>query len=463
MGGLAKRLRLGVTRGVEALFHLYPASFRSEFSQELQSVFGQRMREVEDQPFLAWAGIILREINGGILSIAAENWHAIRHPDRPGSPMSGHLEVDTPPGVSGVPAHQPDALTALLWISGWTLATAIAIPAGLAAMAPAAVSWTWILDLGAGAGLWSLPTNAIVTLIGLTTSMGVGVGGLQWLLVRRVLPQAWKWILVTVAGTLITGLVLAFLLAGSEVTTGNPITVMMIVLPLAGTLIGAAQWLYLRRRVPNAYWVLLTDALATSSILVIGRSATSLLELLLVLALPGAISGIGLWLLVSQEQVRAGLGVSPEPSHRARRPVRRITLISLGVVALVPLFFAFVWVYAASQLALAKRAGVYNTPQEAIIARVEEGWDGAQVLRVENVHAGPNSRSSQPHVWFGGATVYLDRDLQGYDRDTFLTGSFYLRVEDGWVHVPEGAFPQFIGWVMDLCGMEGVGQDVSDG
>jgi hypothetical protein len=34
------------------------------------------------------------------------------------------------------------------------------------------------------------------------------------------------------------------------------------------------------------------------------------------------------------------------------------------------------------------------------------------------------------------------------DRDYYDTGSFYLRVRDGWVHVPEGAFPEFIGFVM---------------
>jgi hypothetical protein len=29
-------------------------------------------------------------------------------------------------------------------------------------------------------------------------------------------------------------------------------------------------------------------------------------------------------------------------------------------------------------------------------------------------------------------------------------------VREGWVHVSEGAFPTFIGWVMELYNLEGV-------
>jgi hypothetical protein len=30
-----------------------------------------------------------------------------------------------------------------------------------------------------------------------------------------------------------------------------------------------------------------------------------------------------------------------------------------------------------------------------------------------------------------------------------------MHVRDGWVHLSEGAFPEFIGWVMELYGQEG--------
>jgi hypothetical protein len=52
--------------------------------------------------------------------------------------------------------------------------------------------------------------------------------------------------------------------------------------------------------------------------------------------------------------------------------------------------------------------------------------------------------------------VYTDRIPQGFDEDNFSTGSFYLQVRDGWVHVSEEAFPGFVGWVMELHDMEDV-------
>ncbi len=116
-----------------------------------------------------------------------------------------------------------------------------------------------------------------------------------------------------------------------------------------------------------------------------------------------------------------------------------------------------IWVYAASQLALAKSEGVYSTPQEAVIALNSQGWGGAEVVRIDGVRASPNSHAGdQPHVWFGGATVHLDRVPEGWDRKVFSSGSYFIHVREGWVHVSEGALPEFIGWVMELYGMEGV-------
>jgi hypothetical protein len=53
----------------------------------------------------------------------------------------------------------------------------------------------------------------------------------------------------------------------------------------------------------------------------------------------------------------------------------------------------------------------------------------------------------------------MDRAPVGYDHADFFPGSFFIRVEEGWVHMPEGAFPKLIGWAMELYGLEGVGQE----
>jgi len=42
----------------------------------------------------------------------------------------------------------------------------------------------------------------------------------------------------------------------------------------------------------------------------------------------------------------------------------------------------------------------------------------------------------------------------GNARDDYdFPGSFYIKVREGWVHVPEGAFPVFIGRMMEVFGM----------
>jgi len=106
--------------------------------------------------------------------------------------------------------------------------------------------------------------------------------------------------------------------------------------------------------------------------------------------------------------------------------------------------FLCIWIYAASQLALAKNEGIYSTVEEAVVIKNSQGWGGAEVVRLEDVRASVNQHDgSQPHVWFGG-------------------GSYYLHVKEGWVLVPEGAFPEFIGWVMELYGMEGVDEWITE-
>jgi hypothetical protein len=128
-----------------------------------------------------------------------------------------------------------------------------------------------------------------------------------------------------------------------------------------------------------------------------------------------------------------------------------------GLAALIPTFFLCSWVYAASQLALAKNKGIYTSVEEAVNQRHSQGWGGAQVVKVEDVWASVNRHDgSQPHVWFGGAKIFLDRKPKGYDKTYYASGSYYLHVKEGWVHMPEGAFPEFIGWVMELYNMEGV-------
>jgi hypothetical protein len=227
-----------------------------------------------------------------------------------------------------------------------------------------------------------------------------------------------------------------------------------VLLPL-GLALGLAHWLFIRRFLPNAFWIIFIDVLAFGSILLSGGDFTSPLELM-VLVLPGGITGLGLLLLLSQSRPKPGYPRPREASRVKDLRLPRRARVTMGGVALLLTFFGCIWAYAASQLALAKNEGIYPTVEKAVIARNSQGFGGAQVVRIEEVWAEPNSRTAQPHVWFGGATVYMDRVPEGYNWDHYNAGSFYIHIREGWVHVPEEAFPEFIGLVMQLYNMEGV-------
>ena len=150
-----------------------------------------------------------------------------------------------------------------------------------------------------------------------------------------------------------------------------------------------------------------------------------------------------------------------EASREDDRRLSRLARVGLWLALLVPLFFVCIWVYAASQLALAKNAGVYPTVEQAIIANHSQGFDGAEGVHIKYVRAGPNQPEAQPHVWYGTTIIYVDKLPQGYNSDHdhfFYGGSHFINVKEGWVLVREGAFPEFIGWVMELYNMEGVNQ-----
>jgi hypothetical protein len=359
----------------------------------------------------------------------------------------------SPPG-GRIPAFQPAGAPGALWFTGWTLLTTAAIPATLIAGAPLAAMLLWLIDQGVNAGLWTGDHKSALAAVGFVIGFALVLASIQSYMLRRFLPQVWLWFVATGAGLLLGALALGLTLGRSSVQTWDPLWIMAVVLLAVGLILGLAHWLYLRRFLPNAFWIILIDVLAAASILLAGSSFTSLVELM-VLLLPGAITGLGLWLLLDQSHHKMP-PAQREASREKSRRTPRLALIGIGVLALFPLFFACSWIYAASQLALAKSAGIYPTVEEAIVENNNQGWGSAKVIRIDNIHAGPNRYNAQPHVWFGGATVYLDRAPTGHNRTSYSSGSFYLRVRDGWVHIGEGAFPEFIGWVMELYNMEGV-------
>jgi hypothetical protein len=451
---IRKYFHIAVLRLYEQLLWFYPTRFRAEFTAEMRDIFRQIILEAEESRWLWLLKTTLREFTALLISIFHERWHELR--SRKEKTMDQEADSPGSQSAAGAPLQKARA-PSLRWIGGWTLLTSAAIPVALLAMIPIAAILLWFIDLGGKLGLWPSNNADVFTGIGFIIAFPLIMAATQWFLLRSYLPRGGGWFKATAGGLFLGGLVAGvnmIWVSGLSVDIGWYEAAIFIPFGLA---LGLAQWLYLRRLLPNAAWIILIDGLAACSLLLVGKSITNLLELLAFLVLPGMITGVGLWLLLKQFRLHPRPQETVEVVKREGRRFPRMAWVSVGLVAAVPLFFLCIWVYAVSELALAKNNGIYHTVEEAVIAKNSQGWGGAKVVKIENIHAGPNSRDgSQPEVWFGRATVTLDQVPQGWNRTQYSSGSFYLHVREGWVHVPEGAFPEFIGWVMELYGLEGV-------
>ena len=284
---------------------------------------------------------------------------------------------------------------------------------------------------------------------------------LQWLLLRRYLHHARVWVPLTALGWLV-GMLLIYLATLFELPVPSA-WMLALVPPFLGAVVGGAQWLYLRRVIDKAGFWVLASAVGYG---VLARGAfgsfSSIPEFLFFILAPFAITGLALVLLLRHggRGQQAGDKVQREDDVDHAPWLRRLAIILLGGLLLIPLFFAGTWVYASGQLTLAKGKGIYATAEEGMRSRLlQHSRDLGPEPQVEIVRAGINQHDgSQPHVWFVVAHVWTDHRPDGRStapRGYYSGGSFFLRVQEGWVHVPEGAFPEFIGWAMTLYGLEG--------
>ncbi len=462
MKSLQRLTRIVFIRLYAFLLQLYPRGFRAGFRQEIYEVCIQVLDRAEKQGNSRLIVVCARELVGLAASIIRENWHALRSPKEK---TMTHKEDSNEVGGLGswdISKSNLQEVPSLAWIPGWALLTTAALPIAWFLGPLITAGLLLLLNAGARVGLLTDFDEVPLTILGVLVALSVPMGVFQWFLLRNYLPRAQLWIVFTGLGWLAGGLLLIAVVIAQEsldVYLGPGTAAFFILLVLFGLIVGSIQWLYLRKIIKSAGWWILISVAAFSSLLIVGRSVTNLFEMMVIL-LPGSIMGLGLWFL---------LRLSPRVAHaddrrtsairKSSRQTPRLVWIVLGVVSLIPLFFVSIWLYATSQIALAKHEGVYPSPEEAVVSRLSRGKGGAEVVKLEGVRASINQHDgSQPHVWFGGARVYLDRIPLGGTRDNYSAGSYYIQVEDGWVHMPEGAFPDFVGWVMELYGLEGVGE-----
>ncbi len=434
------------TRLYERLLRLYPPRFRRQFSSEILAVYVQRTNPADrgGREWVFW----LREISGLLFSILHERWHERQRKD-------GEMDTEERVTQNGrgdwVLQTAGEAGRGFLWVVTWALLMTAAYPVALMTSSLFALPILWIENWGAGVGFWRETASYLPQQLGMITGLALELAAAQWIMLRKRLPRPGAWFAATFSAIWL--FLMALFLLKLEVFW------MVFVSFLAlGLLLGLAQWLVLRRCVPNAHWIIAIDILAAFSFMLLFiKDVDVIFYLLIPLTAPGIITGLGVWLLLRRAQPTKMDRAIPK-AHGPQRIIRSTLKLGLGVAAV----FFFLWVYAASHLAFAKTRGVYPTAEELVVAWAYQqpavhGYEGINVIRVENVKAGPNAiDGSQPQVGFGGGTIYYDRVPEGRNQSWEPMGFMMIHVRNGWVQMDEILFPGFIGWVMELYNMEGV-------
>jgi hypothetical protein len=95
-----------------------------------------------------------------------------------------------------------------------------------------------------------------------------------------------------------------------------------------------------------------------------------------------------------------------------------------------------------------------------MLAMLDENYMPDRDVKI--LYAGTNSFDGRrPHIWYVIAEVRASARADGSEmgrNGCDAPGSFFLQTKEGWVHVPEGAFPGFMGFWMDVFDMAGKGQ-----
>ena len=132
-----------------------------------------------------------------------------------------------------------------------------------------------------------------------------------------------------------------------------------------------------------------------------------------------------------------------------------ITLTCMGVIVLLS------WNYTSDQLHAAGEMGVFSSAEEGMRTLITKNYieyDDYQII-----HSAANSNNGiNPHVWYVIACVWgghrIDGSPTGSEKHNYdQPGHFFLNTKEGWVYVPEGAFPELIGFWMEIFDLAGPG------
>jgi hypothetical protein len=138
-----------------------------------------------------------------------------------------------------------------------------------------------------------------------------------------------------------------------------------------------------------------------------------------------------------------------------------LTLIAGSTLACVGVIIFSSWLYTTIQLRAARESGVFPSAEDGMRALIAKSY--IEPDRYQIIYAGTNSfDGSNPHVWYVIACVWGGHRIDGSPTGTKKhaydqPGVFFLDTKEGWVFMPEGAFPEFMGFWMQVFGLAGPG------
>ena len=271
-------IRSLVLRFIETLLKLYPPRFRREFTPEIKEVILSRLHGAEQ--IGQWPSAVAHEIAGLVLSIIQERWHDLRY--RKETIMNLANEK---PGWSFYFGWV--ALNLIAVIMAWFLAWAV--------MSQVIEIVGSTIQVGGESRI----TEDFLFLYMLLPIIGLLTGVLQYILLRRYLPQMAWWIAATFLGWLMP-FVIGFLITRLFVPGNSTVWVMFGMLVL-GMAIAIPQWWILRKRVQHAWWWVLVFGLGWGIVGLLNLVTTSPFPVLLGIAVvPTIATSIAFWLLLDR-------------------------------------------------------------------------------------------------------------------------------------------------------------------
>ena len=440
-------------RSYERLLRFYPTRFRREFAAELREVFLDRMSEPDGGGAAGKAALSLRELSGLAWSILRERWHEWR--TRKGDDMG--IENDVSLGTSGAAVLRSVGVPrrSFWWIMGWILSALLVLPLALFASYPLSLPFMAIINLGTRLNLWPAPSETAWLTLGFTTSLGLLAAWVQWRLLRRYLPGAGRWFAATALGLGLSGIIVAVFQVADILSMEARFARFALVFLAIGLVLGLLQWLFLRRSLRHAAWLIPVDLLAAASLLPIRMPIDWTFLLVL---LPGMISGAGIWILLQREAAIHPQVAQTPPVRQAIPWSLRLGRVAIVLAVVAIIFFGGAWINASAMLLNAKANGAFPTLEETITQHASQGWEeqGAKILSISVEDISPAVVNGvRQHVRWGCANIQLDRIPARHRHSAFPICTQYVHTRDGWVLMGEG-FSPFVGWAMELYNMEGL-------